>query len=41
MENLKEITPEVIELNIDMTEAMKHIQTSILDSMSYTSQELK
>ena len=41
VENLREITPEVIELHIDMTEAMKHIQTSILDSMSYTLQELK
>ena len=41
VESLKTHTPEVIELQIDMTKAMKDIQTSILDAMSYTLQELK
>ena len=42
VESLKDkTTPEVIELHIDMTQAMKNIQTAILDSMNFTLQELK
>ena len=40
-ESLKKSTPLVIELRVDMTEAMKTIQTSILDLMHFTLQELK
>lgn len=42
VESLKEsTTPEVIELHVDMTQSMQTIQTSILDLMSFTLQELK
>ncbi len=40
-ESLKEHTPDVIELHVDMTSAMKTIQTAILDLMNFTLQELK
>ena len=41
VESLKEVTPEVIELHVDMTGAMQTIQTAILDLMNFTLQELK
>jgi DNA excision repair protein ERCC-4 len=41
VDSFKEVTPEVIELHIDMTQTMNTIQTAILDLMNFTLQELK
>ena len=41
VESLKQVTPEVIELHVEMTGAMQTIQTAILDLMNFTLQELK
>ena len=41
VESLKENTPEVIELHVEMTQNMHTTQTAILDLMSFTLQELK
>ncbi len=40
-ESLKQHSPDVIELHVDMTPGMQTIQTAILDLMSFTLQELK
>lgn len=40
-ESLKQTTPEVVELHVEMTQEMQTIQTSILDLMNFTLQELK
>ncbi len=41
VETLSSCSPEVIELHVDMTEAMRTIQTSVLDLINFSLSELK